>query len=160
MPQRFHGFQYFVVMLDLEDLNFSHMELIFHLNSMPSLYMLANNWFHSTCHIQVAVWIHCWKIQTLHKGCFLRVCENIFWKINDKFLRNWSWCRQDSILLITEQGELMYMKLFLIIKDISEWTFHSGEDMLLVRIIHRWLAKILQLLIFWTWGALLYESVS
>jgi hypothetical protein len=45
---------------------------------------------------------------------------------------------QDFVLLIIKQGELTNMNHFSLIKDISEWTFHSNEDMLLIRIAYRW----------------------
>jgi hypothetical protein len=41
------------------------------------------------------------------------------------------------ILLITEQGELTNMNHSLLITDISELTLQSGEDTLLIEIIHR-----------------------
>jgi hypothetical protein len=71
-------------MLGLVDRDFSNMDLIFHLNSMVSLWKLGNNGFHSTYHIQVGVWISYRIIQTLHKDCCLRFCENIFGMIKDK----------------------------------------------------------------------------
>jgi hypothetical protein len=39
----------------------------------------------------------------------------------------------------------MNMNCFLLIKDVSEWTLHSSEDTLFIRISYRWLERILQL---------------
>jgi hypothetical protein len=43
-------------------------------------------------------------------------------------------------------GELMNMNHSLFIEHVSERTFHGSEDVLMVRITHRWLENILQLL--------------
>jgi hypothetical protein len=48
----------------------------------------------------------------------------------------------------------MNINLFLLVKDASEWTLHSSEDMLLVKITYRWLEKVLQLLDFLELGCL------
>jgi hypothetical protein len=92
------------------------------------LWKPGNNGFHSTHHIQVAVWISYQKFRPFIRTAtsdFVRTY--IFGKIKDKFLRNRSWGRQDSTLLITAQGKLMNMNHFLLIKDVSEWNFHSCE---------------------------------
>jgi hypothetical protein len=69
----------------------------------------------------------------------------MFENIKDKFVRMLSWGRQHFITLIIKQGELTNMNHFLLIKDVSEWTFHTSEDTLLVGITYRWLQKILHL---------------
>jgi hypothetical protein len=50
----------------------------------------------------------------------------------------------------------MSMNRFLLIKDVSEWTFHSSEDTMFIRISYRWLERILQLLFFlYQWKCIL-----
>jgi hypothetical protein len=81
-PKRFHGFEH-VVMLGMEGLDFCNMDLIFLLNSMPRVWKLQNNRFHSTCHVQVGVWICYQEVQSLHKDYFLRVCKNMLGNIKE-----------------------------------------------------------------------------
>jgi hypothetical protein len=48
--------------------------------------MLGNKWFHSTCQIQVGVWIRYWKIQTLHKGCSFKSVRTYLERLRINFL--------------------------------------------------------------------------
>jgi hypothetical protein len=82
------AFNSFVVMLGLEDLDFSSMDLIFHPNSTPRVCENLET-MDSTAHaihIQVGVLISYGKIQTFHEYRFLRVCENVFGKSENKLL--------------------------------------------------------------------------
>jgi hypothetical protein len=49
------------------------------------------------------------------------------------------------VLLLIKQGELMNMNCFLLIKDVSEWTFYSSEYTQFIRISCTWLEKIFQM---------------
>jgi hypothetical protein len=42
---------------------------------------VEDNGFHSTCLIEVGVWISYGKIRTFHDYRFLRICENVFRKV-------------------------------------------------------------------------------
>jgi hypothetical protein len=90
-------------MLDLEDLDFSNMDLIFH---------LRNNSFHSICHVQAEMWIGDRKVQTPCKDYMFRVSENMFRKIVNEFLGTRSWGRGEYDLLIVKPGEFMNMDAF------------------------------------------------
>jgi hypothetical protein len=61
-------------MLGLEDLHFSNMDVIFHLNSMPRVCGSFETTDSTAHYFQVRVWIHYKIVQTLHKEWFLRVC--------------------------------------------------------------------------------------
>jgi hypothetical protein len=56
------------------------------------------------------------KIQTFHEDYLLRVCENMFGKIENKFLGGRCWGRKNSILLIIENGEITNMSIFVLVK--------------------------------------------
>jgi hypothetical protein len=59
-----------------------------------------------------------WKIQTFHEYHFLCFCENVFRKVENKFVGRRYWGR--PILLIIEDGKLTNMCLFLLVKDVPK----------------------------------------
>jgi hypothetical protein len=70
-----------------------------------------------------------------------------------EILRRWD--RQDLVVLIIKQ-QVGNMHHFLL--NVSEWTFHSSEDMLLVGITYRLLKKSLQLLDFLGLGRIVVST--
>jgi hypothetical protein len=75
------------------------------------------------------------KMQTFLEDCFLRVCEIVFGKTENKFVGDWDWGR--PIPLIIEKGTFTNIRMFFIAKDFSKWAFDSGKNTRLVRMNQR-----------------------
>jgi hypothetical protein len=55
------------------------------------------------------------QIQSFHEDCFLRVCENVFGKTENKFVGGRYYGK--PILLVIENKKFANMSLFLLVKD-------------------------------------------
>jgi hypothetical protein len=122
------AFSSFLLMLGLEDLDFSNMGLILNLNSMPRVggSFETTDSQHSTCNV------HMWPTSESVRICFLEAELG-----TDKTLFCWSHSKENLQIWITFSLLNMFLK---------ELCIHGSEDTLLVRIPQRCHEKIVQLL--------------
>jgi hypothetical protein len=73
--KNFTSFYTFVVMLGVENLDFSNFYLIFHLNSMPTVCRRLKITDSTT---QAISRLECGQVKENFKPCLLRLCENVF----------------------------------------------------------------------------------
>jgi hypothetical protein len=102
----------------LERANFNHWTLFFFILFPPEFHAqglreLGNNGLHSTCHVQVGMWMSYGKIQTFREYRFLCFCENVFGKVENKFVGGRCWGR--PLLLIIESGKFTTVSLLLLV---------------------------------------------
>jgi hypothetical protein len=77
----------FIVMLGMEGSDFSNMDLIIHLNSMPRVcesLETTDSTAHSMSTLECRFVTE--KFKPLIRDCFLRACENLFRKVKKKFI--------------------------------------------------------------------------
>jgi hypothetical protein len=146
--------------LGMEDLDFSNMDLILNPNFMP---WVCGSFKTADSRQHIIARLECRFITEKFKP-FIRtvssVCEKIFAKIKDTFLRVRSWGRQDFVLMIIKQAQLMNMNLSCLLQ------MFRNEPSTAVK-IYCWselftddFRQFWSYWILWSWNALLCQSKS